>query len=66
MNTLRSLCYNFTQIYFIKFSNEKVFLNTILANQIQKFLFPIFIIPKFLEFYIHLHTNPMESTMVSK
>ncbi len=61
-----SLSFNFTQIYFIKFSNEKILLNTILASQIQKHLFPTFIIPIFFKFCIQLNTNPMESTMVSK
>jgi hypothetical protein len=50
LNIQWSLCYNFTQIYFINFSNEKAFLNTILTSQIQKYLFPTFIIPKFLNF----------------
>jgi len=35
---------------FIKFSNEKVGLNTILTSQFQTYLFPTFIIPKFLKF----------------
>jgi hypothetical protein len=50
----------------MKFSNEKVLLNTILASQIQKYLSPTFIIPKFLKFCSQINTNPMESTMVSK
>jgi len=29
----------FTYIYFIKFYNEKIFLNTILINQIQKYMY---------------------------
>ncbi len=64
LNIKWSLCYNFTQIYFIKFSNEKVLLNTILTSQIKKYLFLTFIIPKFLKFCIQLNINPMESTMV--
>jgi hypothetical protein len=35
--------------YFIKFSNEKVGLNTILTNQFQTYLFPTFIILFFLK-----------------
>jgi len=62
----QSLCYNFTQIYFIKSSNEKVLLSTILTNQIQKYLFATFIIPKFFKFCIQFYTNPMENTIVSK
>jgi hypothetical protein len=58
--------YNFTLIYFIRFSNEKVFLNTILTNRIQEYLFPTFTIPKLVKFYIQLNINAMESTMVSK
>jgi hypothetical protein len=33
--------------YFIKFYNEKEVLNTILTNQFQTYLFPIFLIPIF-------------------
>jgi hypothetical protein len=50
----------------LDFLNEKVLLNTILANQIQKYLFPTFIIPKFFKLCIQQNTNSMESTMVSK
>jgi hypothetical protein len=39
-------------LYFIKFYNEKILLNTILASEIQKYLFPTFIIPKFIKFCI--------------
>jgi hypothetical protein len=56
----------FTHIHFIKCFNEKILLNTISANQIQKYLFPTFIIPKLFKFCIQLNTNPMENTMVSK
>jgi hypothetical protein len=55
-----------SQIYSIKFSNEKILLNTILASQIQKYLSPTFIIPIFFKTFIQFNTNPMESTMVSK
>jgi hypothetical protein len=41
------LCYNFINVYFIKFFNEKVGLNTILTNQFQIYLFSTFIISKF-------------------
>jgi hypothetical protein len=54
--------FEYTMIYFIKFS----ILNTILTNQIQKYLLPTFIIPKFFKFCIQLNINPMENTMVSK
>ncbi len=62
----QSLCYKFTQIYFIKSSNDKTLLSTILTNQNKKYLFPTFIIPKCFKFCIQFNTNPMENTMVSK
>jgi hypothetical protein len=43
------LCYNFIHVYFIKFSNEKVGLNTILTSQFQTYLFSTFIIPNVLK-----------------
>jgi hypothetical protein len=42
--------YTYIHVYFIKISNEKVGLNTILTNQFQTYLFLIFIIPIFLKF----------------
>jgi hypothetical protein len=66
LNIKLSLCYHFTQIYFIKVFNEKVFFNTILISQIQKYLFFTFNISKFIKFCIQLNINPMKSTMVSK
>ncbi len=53
LNIQWSLCYNFTQIYFIKFS-------------MKKYLFPIFVISKFLKICIQFNIKAMESTMVSK
>jgi hypothetical protein len=66
LNIEYSLCYNFTQTYFIKFFNEKILLNTMSISQIQNYLFPTFIIAKFFKFCIQININPMESTMVSK
>ncbi len=61
-----SLCYNFIHVYFIKFSNEKVGLNTILTNQFQTYLFPTFIIPKFLKFCSWFIINPIGGSIVFK
>jgi hypothetical protein len=46
--------YTYIHVYFIKFSNEKIGLNTILTIQIQTYLFLIFIIPIFLNFVVDL------------
>ncbi len=59
-------CYNFIHVYFIKFSNEKVGLNTMLISQIQTYLFPTFIIPNFLKFCNWFTINPIEGSIVSK
>jgi hypothetical protein len=61
-----SLCYNFIHVYFSKFSNKKVGLNTILNSQFQTYLFPTFIIPKFLKFCSWFTINPIEGSIVSK
>jgi len=53
------LCYKFINAYFIKFSNEKISLNTILTNQFQIYLFSTFIISKFT-------INPVKGSIVSK
>jgi hypothetical protein len=42
----------------------KIVLNTILTNQFQNYLLPIFIVQKLLKFCIQLTTNPMEVFMV--
>ncbi len=60
------LCYNFIHVYFIKFSTEKVGLNTILTGQFQTYLFPTFIILKFLKFCSWFTINPIEGSIVSK
>ncbi len=60
------LCYNFTHVYFIKFSNEKVGLNTISTNQFQTYLLFTFIIPIFLKFCSWFTINPIKSSIVSK
>jgi hypothetical protein len=60
------LYYNFIHVYFIKFSNEKVGLNTILTSQFQTYLFFTFIIPFFLKFYSWFTINPIEGSIVSK
>jgi hypothetical protein len=65
LNIQWSLCYNFIDVYFIKFSNEKVGLNTILTSQFQTYLFPTFIIPKFLKFCSWFIINPIEGSIVS-
>jgi hypothetical protein len=44
LNIQWSLYPKLVYIYFIKFSNEKIILNTILINQFQKYLFFTFII----------------------
>jgi hypothetical protein len=54
LNIQWALCYNFIHVYFIKFSNEKVGLNTILISQFQTYLFPTFIIPNFKIFVVDL------------
>ncbi len=59
------LCYNFIHVYFIKFSNEKVCLNTILTNQFQTYLFPTFIIPIFLKFCNWFPTNPIDDSIAT-
>ncbi len=61
-----SLCYNFIQVYFIKFLNEKVGLKAILISQFQMHLFLTFIIPKFLKFCSWFSINPIEDSIVSK
>jgi hypothetical protein len=61
-----SLCYNFIDVYFIKFSNEKVGLKTRLTNEFQTYLFPTFIIRKFLKFYSWFTINPIEGSIVSR
>jgi len=66
LNIQWSLCYNFIHVYFIKFSNEKAGLNTILTNQFQTYLFPTFIIPKILKFFSWFTINPIEGSIVSK
>jgi hypothetical protein len=66
LNIQWSLYYNFTHVYFIKFSDEKVGLNTILTNQFQTYLFPTFIIPIFLKFCNWFTINPIEGLVVSK
>ncbi len=66
LNIQWSLCYNFIQTYFIQIFIEKVLLNTILTSQIQKYLFPTFIIPKILKFCIQFNINPMECIIISK
>jgi hypothetical protein len=66
LNIQWSLCYNFIHVYFIKFSNEKVGLNTLLTNQFQTYLFFTFIIPKFLKFCSWFKINPIEGSIVSK
>jgi hypothetical protein len=53
-------------VYFIKFSTKKLGLNTILTNQFQTYLFPTFIIPKFLKFHSWFTINPTEGSIVSK
>ncbi len=50
----------------LKFFNEKVGLNTILTSQFQNYLFPIFIIPKFLKFCNWFAIKPIEGSIVSK
>jgi hypothetical protein len=60
------LCYNFIHVYFIKFSNGKIGLNTILTNQFQPYLFTTFIIPKFLKFCSWFTISPIEGSIVSK
>jgi hypothetical protein len=60
------LCYNFIHIYCIKFSNEKIGLNTILTSQFQTYLFLTFIILKFLKFCNWFTINPIEGSIVSK
>jgi hypothetical protein len=60
-----SLCYNFIHVYFIKFFNEQVGLNTILTNQFQMYLLLTFIIPKFLKFCSWFTINPIEGLIVS-
>ncbi len=66
LNIQWSLCYNFIHAYFIKFSIEKIGLNTILTSQFQTYLFPTFIIPKFLKFCSWFTINPIEGSIVSK
>jgi hypothetical protein len=66
LNIQWSLCYNSTNVYFIKFFNENVGLNTILTIQFQTYLFPTFIIPKFLKFCSWFIINPIEGSIVSK
>ncbi len=61
-----SLCYKFIHVYFIKFSNENIGLNTILTIQFQTYLFLTFIIPKFLKFCSWYPINPIEGSIVSK
>jgi hypothetical protein len=58
--------YIYIHVYFIKFSNEKVGLNTILTSQFQTYLFPIFIIPIFLKICSWFIINPIEGSIVSK
>jgi hypothetical protein len=60
------LCYNFINVYFIKFSNEKVGLNTILTNLFQIYLFLTFVISKFSKFCNWFTINPIEGWIVSK
>ncbi len=66
LNIQWSLCYNFIHVYFIKFFNEKVGLNTILTNQLQTYLFLTFIIPIFLKFCSWFTINPIEDSISSK
>jgi hypothetical protein len=66
LNIKWSLCYNFIYVYFIKFLNEKIGLNTILTSQFQTYLFPTSIIPKFLKFCNWCTINLIESSIVSK
>ncbi len=66
LNIQWCLCYNFIHVYFIKISNEKLGLNTILTNQFQTYLFLTFIIPKFLRFCSWFTISPIEGLIVSK
>jgi hypothetical protein len=66
LNIQWSLCYNFINIYFIKFSNEKVLLITILTGQFQTYLFLTFIIPIFLKLCSWFTINLIEGSIVSK
>jgi len=66
VNIQWSLCYNFIHVYFIKFSIEKIGLNTILTSQFQTYLFPTFIIPKFLTLCSWFTINPIKGSIVSK
>jgi hypothetical protein len=56
----------FIYVYFIKFSNEIVGLNTILTSQFQMYLFLIFIIPKILKICSWFKINPIEGSIVLK
>ncbi len=53
-------------VYFLKFSNEQVGLNTILTSQFQTYLFLTFIIPKFLKFCSWFTINPIEGSIFLK
>jgi hypothetical protein len=66
LNIQWSLCYKFIHVYFIKFSNENVGLNTILTIQFQTYLFLTFIIPFFLKFCSWYTINPIKGSIVSK
>jgi hypothetical protein len=57
---------NFIHVYFIKVSNKNVGLNTTLTNWFQTYLFPTFIIPKFLKICKWFIINTMEGSIVSK
>jgi hypothetical protein len=50
--------------WFIQNFNEKVILKTTLMNQIRKYLFITFNIPKKFKFCIQLNINPIKTTMV--
>jgi hypothetical protein len=56
----------FIHVYFIKLSNGKIGLNTILTNQFQTYLFTTFIIPKFLKICNWFTINLIEGSIVSK
>jgi hypothetical protein len=66
LNTQWSLCYNFIHVYFIIIFNEKVGLNTILTNQFQTYLFPTFVILKFLKFCSWFTINPIGGSILFK